>query len=243
MPFAAAHAQTSPESLGTVQAGAQGGNGQTAAEREKAKQESAAAPGAHARLAKSRAAAVHHQQHYIENTQAATANYSDIASIAPSVVDIEPNGPGLGNSKGLSIRGFQDGQYNLTWDGIPVGDSNDFTHHSAEYFMPQDIGQIIVDRGPGNASTIGYATFGGTISLLTKEPLDKPQTTLYGSFGSFGTALLGAEFDTGVMKNYGDLRAFIDYRQLKSDGYLSGASTQRKNLFIKAENPSATTRC
>lgn len=237
MPFAAAHAQTSPESLGTVQAGAQGGNGQTAAEREEAKQESAPhqAPTQGSLKAGQPQSIIN--QHYIENTQAATANYSDIVSIAPSVVDIEPNGPGLGNSKGLSIRGFQDGQYNLTWDGIPVGDSNDFTHHSAEYFMPQDIGQIIVDRGPGNASTIGYATFGGTISLLTKEPLDKPQTTLYGSFGSFGTAVLGAEFDTGVMKNYGDMRAFIDYRQLKSDGYLSGASTQRKNLFIKAEKP------
>jgi iron complex outermembrane receptor protein len=237
MPFAAAHAQTSPESLGTVQAGAQGGNGQTAAEREKAKQESAPhqAPTQGSLKAGQPQSIIN--KHYIDNTQAATANYSDVVSIAPSVVDIEPNGPGLGNSKGLSIRGFSDGQYNLTWDGIPVGDANDFTHHSAEYFMPQDIGQVTVDRGPGNASTVGYATFGGTVSLHTIKPSDKPSTRLYGSFGSFNTALVGAAFNTGNMKNYGDARAYLDYRQLKSDGYLTGANLNRKNLFFKLEKP------
>ena len=174
---------------------------------------------------------------YIRNMQSPAANYSDIVAIAPSVVDIEPNGPGLGNSKGLSIRGFQDGQYNLTWDGIPVGDANDFTHHSAEYFMPQDLGAVSVDRGPGDASTIGYATFGGTIALHTKAPLEHPQTTIYGSYGSYDTRLAGAEFDTGVMHDYGDLSAFLNVSGLSSDGALSGATLQRKNIFAKAIKP------
>lgn len=174
---------------------------------------------------------------YIDNIAAPTANYSDIAAIAPSVVDIEPNGPGLGNSKGLSIRGFQDGQYNLTWDGVPVGDANDFTHHSSNYFMSQDLGSVTVDRGPGDPSTIGYATFGGTVGIHTKDPLPYTQTTIYSSFGSFGTRLGGVEFDTGVLPQYGDMRAFIDYKQLSSDGYLSGATMDRKNLFMKAVKP------
>ncbi len=236
---APAGAQTAAADLGTVQAGSgsTAGSATGAASRQERQQHSAP----HQAITQGSLTAAQPQstisQHVIANTQAPTANYSDIVSIAPSVVDLEPNGPGLSSSKGLSIRGFQDGQYNLTWDGIPVGDANDFTHHSGTYFMPQDIGSITVDRGPGNASTVGYATFGGTISLLTKEPLDKPRTTLYGSAGSFGTRMLGAEFDTGLMPNYGDLRAFIDYRQLKSDGALTGANLDRKNLFVKAEKP------
>ena len=174
---------------------------------------------------------------YIENDSAPTANYNDIAAIAPSVVNITPNGPGLGDSKGLSIRGFQDGQYNLTWDGVPVGDANDFTHHSSNYFMPQDLGAVTIDRGPGDASTLGYATFGGTVGIHTKSPLPYAQTTLYGSAGSFGTWLYGAEFDTGVLPQYGNVRAFIDFRQLNTDGYLTNAKLDRKNLFMKLVKP------
>ncbi|MDE3211494.1 MAG: Plug domain-containing protein, partial [Pseudomonadota bacterium] len=84
---------------------------------------------------------------YIENVAASTANYSDIVKIAPSVTDVDPNGAGLMESQGLTIRGFQNGEYNVTFDGIPWGDSNDFTQHSTSYFMPQDIGQVTVDRG------------------------------------------------------------------------------------------------
>jgi iron complex outermembrane receptor protein len=63
-------------------------------------------------------------QHYIQNSTAPTSNYSDIIQIAPSVSNIDPNGAGLMESQSLSIRGFQDGQYNVTFDGIPFGDSN-----------------------------------------------------------------------------------------------------------------------
>ena len=236
-PFAIAHGQTA-DNLGTVQAGAQGGTGQTAAEREKAKQESAP----HQAITQGSLKATEPKsiisRHVIENNNSSASNYSDIISIAPSVISIDPNGPGLMESQGGPvIRGFQDGQYNVTFDGIPWGDSNDFTHHTTSYFMPQDIGSVVVDRGPGDASNIGPATFGGTVAIHSKEPLDKPQTTFYGTMGSFDTRLLGAEFDTGVMKNYGDMRAFFDYRQLQSNGYLSGTGLDRKNLFIKAEKP------
>ena len=72
-------------------------------------------------------------QYYIENNIAPSANYDDIVKIAPSVFAVSPNGPGLSENQVLSIRGFADGFYNVTFDGIPWGDSNDFTHHSTSY--------------------------------------------------------------------------------------------------------------
>jgi Outer membrane receptor proteins, mostly Fe transport len=106
--------------------------------------------------------------------------------------------------------------------------------------MPQDLGGIDIDRGPGNGATVGYATFGGTVGLHTKAPLDQTATTVYGSYGSFASRLYGAEFDTGTIHDYGDARAFLDYRQVQSNGYLSGAQLQRENLFFKAEKPFGT---
>ncbi len=176
-------------------------------------------------------------QHYIQENAAPSANFSDIANIAPSVQSIDPNGPGLMETQGLSMRGFQNGEYNVTFDGIPWGDSNDFTQHSTSYFMAQDTGSVLVDRGPGDASNIGNATFGGTIASTSKDIKPNAGVTPYASFGSFNTKLFGVEMDTGVMQNTGDASAFIDYKNLTSDGYLTYAGQRRQNLFFKYAKP------
>ena len=176
-------------------------------------------------------------QHYIQENASAGSNYSDIVNIAPSVFSVDPNGPGLMETQSLTMRGFQNGQYNVTFDGIPWGDSNDFTQHTTSYFMQQDIGNVVVDRGPGDASNIGNATFGGTIAVNSKDPMQEANTNLYASLGSFNTRLFGAQLDTGVLKNDGDASAFVDYKNLTSDGYLTNAGQRRENIFFKYSKP------
>jgi iron complex outermembrane receptor protein len=176
-------------------------------------------------------------EHYIRNSTAPTSNYSDIIQIAPSVSNIDPNGAGLMESQSLSIRGFQDGQYNVTFDGIPFGDSNDFTHHSTSFFMSQNIGGIKVDRGPGDASQIGFATFGGTVAVQSTEPSLTPAFSALASYGSFNTWLTGVSLNTGDMQQWGDARAVIGYNHVGSDGYLTNAAQRRDNVFFKLEKP------
>ena len=160
-----------------------------------------------------------------------------MAAIAPSVWSISPNGPGANDNAQLAMRGFQDGNYNVTFDGIPFVDGADFTHHVSSYFMAQDTGQVTVDRGPGNASTIGDATFGGTIAIRSKDPATDAALTPYASAGSFNTHLLGTEFDTGVMQNYGDFSGFVDYKDFATSGYLTNNNMVRRNLFAKFIKP------
>jgi iron complex outermembrane receptor protein len=176
-------------------------------------------------------------RHYIQNSTPPTANYTDIMKIAPSVSSISPNGPGLMESPTVSIRGFQDGQYNVTFDGIPFGDSNNFTHHSTSFFSSQAINSITVDRGPGDASQIGFATFGGTLAMQSVAPSMTPSASLLGSFGSYNTWLTGAELNTGDLQQLGDARATFGYTQSASDGYLTGAAQRRQNAYFKFEKP------
>jgi iron complex outermembrane recepter protein len=176
-------------------------------------------------------------RHYIQDSTPPTANYTDIMKIAPSVSSISPNGPGLMESPTVTIRGFQDGQYNVTFDGIPFGDSNNYTHHSTSFFSSQPINSITVDRGPGDASQIGFATFGGTLAMQSKDPSLTPSASLLGSYGSYDTWLAGAEFNTGDLQQLGDTRAMFGYTQSSSDGYLTGASLRRKNAYFKLEKP------
>ena len=62
---------------------------------------------------------------FIEDSLPATADFNQIALISPSVSNTgAANGVGLSESK-AQIRGFQDGEYNVTYDGVPFGDTND----------------------------------------------------------------------------------------------------------------------
>ncbi|MDE8349576.1 MAG: TonB-dependent receptor [Acidocella sp.] len=176
-------------------------------------------------------------QHTIQNNFSSTQSYADFARLTPSVNSINMNGPGLAEAIGPTIRGLQDGQYNVTFDGIPIGDSNDFTHHTTSFFADHDIGQTIVDRGPGTAETVGDATFGGTISIRSKDPLPDMTLTPYGSYGSYNTAQEGLQFDTGSVSKLGGASAFFDAGHIKSDGALTYAHQERSNFLGKVVVP------
>ncbi|WP_206243482.1 TonB-dependent receptor [Novosphingobium terrae] len=173
---------------------------------------------------------------FIARNLPASGNYDEAIKFSPSVFDTAPNGPGLAESQNISIRGFQDGQFNVTFDGIPWGDSNDFTHHTTSYFMAHDLGQITVDRGPGTAATIGNATFGGTVYTLSKAPEDAFSVSPYASYGSFNTFDAGIELNTGKLNSSGT-RVFVDAETLRSDGYLTFEHQRRQNIYGKLVQP------
>lgn len=172
---------------------------------------------------------------FIERNMPLAANYDEAIKFTPSIFDTAPNGPGLAESQNISIRGFQDGQFNVTFDGIPFQDANDFTHHTTSYFMAHDLGLISVDRGPGTAATIGNATFGGTVALLSKAPEEQSVFDAYGSYGSWNTLNYGAEYDSGTLKS--GTRFLIDGEGVGSDGYLTNLRQRRQNIYGKLVQP------
>jgi iron complex outermembrane receptor protein len=175
---------------------------------------------------------------FIANNVAPTGNYDDVIKFEPSVSNIEPDGPGLQESKTLSIRGFQDGQYNILYDGIPLaGAPTDFHHESAVYFTSNDLGGVEIDRGPGTAATIGDATFGGTLALVSKDPSAAANGTLYGAYGSYNTYQVGADLDTGAIASANGASAVIDVQHDASDGYLTYSGDRRLNFFGKVLIP------
>lgn len=172
---------------------------------------------------------------YIDDSVAATADYVNILAIVPSLTGLSINGPGLsdGNVKN-TLRGLPDGQFGLSFDGIPFGDTNGPTHHSESYFPASTIGSAVVDRGPGNAGTIGASTYGGTISLFS-ETLDDDfhvrQTATGGSANTFNfnTNIQSGEFDVAGLPT----RALVNYQVAGSSGFLTLQSTHRENELVK----------
>ena len=174
---------------------------------------------------------------YISNNVAPTADYATIASLAPSVANIETNGPGLSEAKHTTIRGIDDGGYNVTFDGIPFGDYNSYSHHTTSYFPAKLIGQMVIDRGPGTASTIGLATFGGTMALYSKDPRTEMSFVPTLSYGSFGTKLGHFEGNSGVLSSLGNGSVIASYQRMETDGYRTNADMNRDTYFIKYPQP------
>jgi iron complex outermembrane receptor protein len=174
---------------------------------------------------------------YISNHTAPTADYASIAAIAPSVTSISTAGPGLGEAKQVTLRGFNDNQYNVTYDGIPFGDTNDFSHHTSSYFPAKMIGQVTVDRGPGGAGQIGEATFGGTMALRSKDARDEFSFIPTFSYGSYDTSLTHLEVNSGRMDQLGGGKFIASAQYNDTNTALTDSPMTRKTGYIKYVQP------
>ena len=172
----------------------------------------------------------------------ATSNYDDIVRLTPSAMDIDPNGPGLQQDFGQSIRGLQYTQFSVLFDGVQVpGSPGNLSPQPAAYFVAHDLQTITVNRGPGPASTIGSATFGGDVEIHALDPSTTSALVPYATFGTFGTKLYGLEADSGTLgQEFGLLaggRIVVDLERNESRGALSGTSDERRNLYLKYIQP------
>ncbi|MGY3040296.1 iron complex outermembrane receptor protein [Rhodanobacter sp. TND4EL1] len=174
---------------------------------------------------------------YINNYVAPTADYASIANIAPAVSNISPAGPGLGESKQMTLRGFSDNQYNVSYDGIPFGDTNDFSHHTSSYFPAKMIGEVSVDRGPGSAGTLGAATFGGTVALRSKDARDTFSFIPTFSAGSYGTTLTHLELNTGRIDELGGGKLIASVQYNNTDTANTHSPMRRTTGYLKYVQP------
>ena len=174
---------------------------------------------------------------YIEDSIAQTADYTTILAIAPSMTGVDLNGPGLsdGGVKN-TLRGIPDGNYGITYDGIPFGDSNGPSHHSESYFPGSTIGSIDVDRGPGNAGNMGPSTYGGSINMFSEVLVPYTRAKAAATVGSYGTNDLNANVQTGDM-NIGGMtdRTLVNVQITNAPGYLTYQSTAHQNLLVKTQ--------
>ena len=161
-------------------------------------------------------------QRFIDNFVPVSGDYSQTIKFTPSFSFSAPNGTGGSESKSQVLRGFADGQYNVSFDGIPFEDSNDYTHHTTSFFPAGVLGGAVVDRGPGQADTVGYATFGGTVALFSRALTPSPTALIEGSEGSFGDKVIRAEGQTGTLNPSGT-QVLVDYLDHRTDGALLDA--------------------
>ena len=156
-----------------------------------------------------------------------------VANFTPSFVSTAPNGPGFDAAKNLSLRGFVDGQFNITMDGIPFADPDTFTHHSTSYFPTSVLQQVVIDRSPGGAPDLGYASFGGSINLYSETIPDEARARAFITYGSFDTSLIGATLNTSAPRASGQTGVIATVEYSQSDGAMSESAGYKDDIFLK----------
>lgn len=174
----------------------------------------------------------------IQQNGVGTMAFDSLIKYTPSVQNVEPTGGGLQQNFMETIRGFRYTQFNSTFDGLVLpGTISSYAPQTGAYFLAHTIDSISVDRGPGTASQIGYATFGGTVAATLARPADTFGVNPYGTFGSWGTHLEGVRVDSGAQPDLNGARGMIDLERADAGGYRSGTALSRNNAYARVEAP------
>ncbi|HLZ82572.1 MAG TPA: TonB-dependent receptor [Caulobacteraceae bacterium] len=173
---------------------------------------------------------------FIEEGAPRVGDFTTIATFAPSMVARpNPNGPGLSDGGKVTMRGFADGQYNVTYDGIPWNDTNGPSHHGTAFFPSSTIGGIIVDRGPGNATDLGQANFGGSVNLLSLPLEQVASVTAIATAGSWSTYQGVVTLQSGKLDDAHDAHLLANFQALGTNGYLTYNRAWSNNEMIKGD--------
>ena len=176
-------------------------------------------------------AIISHQ--FIEQVTPETGGWTTVINIAPSVSGITSNGGGVGDYNVVTIRSFKDGQFNVTYDGIAFGDTNDPTHHGGSYWPTSTIGAAVVDRGPGAAGDLGQENYGGALHFFSPNVTDKfgvDQKVTYGSFNTWGSV---TTLNTGTLPQLGGGKLLLNFDEQTSTGELSHSNGVMYNQLAK----------
>ena len=169
---------------------------------------------------------------FIRNLTSPVADFSQVLQMTPGMYSYSPNGVGLGDTKTF-FRGFADGDYTVSFDGIPFQDTNSPSHHTWAFFLSQFLGGAVIDRSPGSAATIGPANFGGSVNLLSRNLEPEQRIGVFDSYGSFNTKIYGAEFESGQFGADGASNLLVNAHQMTSDGYQSYNKQTRDAVSLK----------
>ncbi len=169
------------------------------------------------------------------NFMAPVADFAEVIQQAPGAFSVNPNGIGLGQGKSY-FRGFSDGQYTMTFDGIPFEDTNSPTHHSWASFPRQWISSTDFDRSPGQVSNFGPTNFGGSINM--KSPELQADPVIRGTFttGSFNTKLYSLDAESGLFGPGKKDSVLFNVNAMTSDGYQTFNNQQRDAGYGKFQH-------
>jgi iron complex outermembrane receptor protein len=128
----------------------------------------------------------------------------------------------------FSLRGMHQTRVNMTLDGVPLNDPEE----SAVYFanfgdFTSALGSIQVQRGVGTSS-VGAASYGGSIDFESRDLEDKQQSSVEVGGGSYGTERASLAWQSG-RRGRAAFQARATWQ--RTDGYREHSGVEQRSLY------------
>ena len=151
---------------------------------------------------------------------------------APSITAYAESGAGGAGYSYISLRGLPSSRINFTLDGVPLADSEDMTTYFADFpDLARSLQSIQIQRGVGT-STVGSASFAGSVNLQSIDlGSDELLTATLGG-GSFGNRQASVGWQSGALPSGFQLYTRVSY--LESEGFRDSSGMRQRNLFVSA---------
>lgn len=139
-----------------------------------------------------------------------------------SFTNTDPYGSSGGN---IRLRGFDGARVSLTFDGIPLNDTGNYSSYTNQQLDPELIERASVNTGSTDVDSPTAAATGGTINYQTLRPTADMGGWIQSSFGDFDYRRFMGLFNTGEFGPWGTSAWFAysdqDYNKFKGRGQLS----------------------
>jgi iron complex outermembrane receptor protein len=146
----------------------------------------------------------------------------------PSITNYSEDGLNAGYSY-FYLRGIHQTRINMTLDGVPLNDPEE----SAVYFanfgdFASAVQSIQIQRGVGT-STVGAASYGGSINFASVDPAQKPELDAEVGAGSFGSSRADLTLNSGQIGGGLALYGRISYQN--TDGFKDNSGVNQHTLY------------
>ncbi|MEW6369207.1 MAG: TonB-dependent receptor [Acidobacteriota bacterium] len=156
-----------------------------------------------------------------------------LLNASPSINQYADSGIAAGYSY-FQLRGIQQTRVNMTFDGVPLNDSEDSYVYFSNYAnLAGSLESIQIQRGVGS-STIGAASYAGSINFESLIPSESKEVDLQLGTGSFGTNRGSIGIQSGRLGK--SLRFYARGSCHTTDGFREHSGVDQGSVFFGASH-------
>lgn len=142
-----------------------------------------------------------------------------------------------GNSGGnIRLRGFDGSRISLTWDGIPLNDTGNYSTYFNQTMDSEVADRVAVNLGTTDVDSPTPSAIGGTINIVTRVPDDEASVLAKAAYGTDSYRRFFAMVDSGKFGPY-DTKAFLSASYTKYDNFKGPGDIEKKQINGRIYQP------